>query len=310
MVSVICNTYNQKDYIQDALDSFLMQKTNFAFEVIVHDDASTDGTAEIVCEYEKRYPRIIKPVYETENQYFKPGDGFFKNSFGRALGKYIAICEGDDFWTDSLKLQKQYDAMETHPEIDMCAHASFRVEADTKKVLAKILRKENDCIIPVEEVIYGGGSYVSTNSLFYRTNIFSIMPTFFTFYPFDYSLQIYGSLRGGMLYLCDIMSAYRFMAKGSWTEHMISDISQYREQLKDEERMLLLLNKETNQKYEKIIQKQIRHNEFEEFCREKNWSKVFSPEYKMFIDEMKFREKLFLQMQYRFPYMYTFLKKK
>ena len=96
MVSISCTTYNHEDYIADALESFLMQKIKFKYEILIHDDASTDRTAEIIKDYEKKYPEIIKPIYQTYNQYSK-GIKVGKFNRERAKGKYIAICEGDDF---------------------------------------------------------------------------------------------------------------------------------------------------------------------------------------------------------------------
>ena len=136
-VSIICNAYNHEKYIRDALDGFVMQKTNFKFEVLIHDDASTDHTADIIREYENEYPDIIKPIYSKENQYSKKDGSLSRIQYGRAKGRYIAICEGDDYWTDPLKLQKQYDAMEKHPEVDICAHAVNTVIANTKKIIER-----------------------------------------------------------------------------------------------------------------------------------------------------------------------------
>lgn len=124
MVSIRCTAYNHEKFIRDALEGFVMQKTNFRFEAIVHDDASTDGTAAIIHEYAEKYPDIIKPIYETENQYSK-GDGSIRRIMDEAMSpeaKYIAYCEGDDYWTDPLKLQKQVDFMESHAEYSMCFH--------------------------------------------------------------------------------------------------------------------------------------------------------------------------------------------
>lgn len=116
LVSVRCITYNHENYIAQALDGFLMQKTNFPFEVIVHDDASPDRTADIVREYEKKYPAIIKAIYQTENQYSKR-DGTIARILNEACkGKYIAFCEGDDYWIDENKLQMQVDFLENNPE--------------------------------------------------------------------------------------------------------------------------------------------------------------------------------------------------
>jgi glycosyltransferase involved in cell wall biosynthesis len=119
IVSIRCATYNHEPYIRQTLDGFVMQKTNFRFEAIVHDDASTDGTAAIIREYAEKYPDIIKPIYETENQYSKH-DGSLNRIMESAMrGKYVALCEGDDYWVDPLKLQKQVDIMEKDGKIGL-----------------------------------------------------------------------------------------------------------------------------------------------------------------------------------------------
>ena len=134
-VIVWCLTYNQKDFIRDALDGFVMQKTNFSFEVVVHDDASIDGTTDIVMEYAQKYPDIIKPMVETENQWQKGGlkhiIGIMNDKHRR--GQYIAFCEGDDYWTDPLKLQRQVDFLDGHHDYSMCFHsAKKKYETDSK----------------------------------------------------------------------------------------------------------------------------------------------------------------------------------
>ena len=122
IVAIQCATYNHEPYIRDCLEGFVMQETNFPFVAIVHDDASTDGTAAIVKEYAEKYPDIIKPIYETENQYSKPGKPLQKimnDAITKTGAKYIALCEGDDYWTDPLKLQKQVDFMEANPDVGL-----------------------------------------------------------------------------------------------------------------------------------------------------------------------------------------------
>lgn len=120
LVSICCITYNHAPYIRQCLDGFIMQKTNFKFEILIHDDASTDGTADIIREYEAKYPNIFKPIYQTENQYSKGKNISATYNWPRAIGKYIAQCEGDDYWTDPLKLQKQVDYLEAHPDCFLC----------------------------------------------------------------------------------------------------------------------------------------------------------------------------------------------
>lgn len=120
MVSVICKTYNHEHFIRKALDGFVMQKTTFPYEVIVHDDASTDATADIIREYERKYPNIIKPIYQKENTYSRAIPVMHDYILPKCRGKYLAWCEGDDYWTDPCKLQIQVDAMEMHSNCTAC----------------------------------------------------------------------------------------------------------------------------------------------------------------------------------------------
>lgn len=123
LVSISCITYNHSAYIRQCLDGMLMQQTTFGFEILIHDDCSTDGTDDIIREYASKYPQIIKPLFEEENQYQQGKPiGTAVWNLPRAKGKYIAICEGDDYWTDPLKLQKQVDFMEANPEYVLCCH--------------------------------------------------------------------------------------------------------------------------------------------------------------------------------------------
>lgn len=133
LVAIRCITYNQEKYIRDALEGFVMQKTTFPFVAIVHDDASTDGTATIIREYAQKYPDIIIPIIETENQYSKH-DGslgrIMKQACENTGAKYIAMCEGDDYWTDPNKLQKQVNFLESHPEYSLCFHNAITLMMD------------------------------------------------------------------------------------------------------------------------------------------------------------------------------------
>lgn len=121
LVSICCNTYNHENYIEQCLEGFVMQKTTFPFEILVHEDASTDNTASTVKEYERKYPELFRSVYQTENQ-FQKQNTLINILFKMARGKYIALCEGDDYWTDPYKLQKQVDFLEKNEEFVLCSH--------------------------------------------------------------------------------------------------------------------------------------------------------------------------------------------
>lgn len=132
LVSISCTTYNHAHYIRRCFDGFLTQQCDFSFEVLVHDDASTDGTQEIIREYHHMYPELFKPIYQKENQYSKGVRGIMiRYNFPHAQGKYIALCEGDDYWTDPLKLQKQVDFLEGNTEYSLVAGGFISVNTTT-----------------------------------------------------------------------------------------------------------------------------------------------------------------------------------
>ncbi|MGY5846897.1 glycosyltransferase family 2 protein [Salegentibacter sp. HM20] len=120
LVSICCLTYNHENYIDKCIQGFLMQKTSFSFEIIVFDDVSTDNTAIIIAKYQKEYPGLFTVIKQEVNQFSQGIQPFFKILFPAATGKYIAYCEGDDYWTDPLKLQKQVDFMEMNKNIIAC----------------------------------------------------------------------------------------------------------------------------------------------------------------------------------------------
>ena len=153
LVSICCITYNQKEYIRDALEGFMNQKTDFAYEVLIHDDASTDGTAQIIQEYADRYPQMIKPILQRENQYSKGLSNVSGTyNFPRVRGRYIAMCEGDDYWTDETKLQRQADFLENHPDCSLVFH-SARVDVQGRAVTERRMRPyDGDRRITPEEI--------------------------------------------------------------------------------------------------------------------------------------------------------------
>lgn len=226
-VSICCITYNQEKYIKDTIEGFLMQKTEFPFEIIIHDDASTDMTADIVREYEKKYPEKIKPIFQKENQYSK-GVKPFLLPFKISKGKYIAICEGDDYWTDSLKLQKQIAEMEKNPECHISFHPAIEKWEDGSKgnIIFGLHSKEIK-IFTIEEVIFGGGLFMPTASIVINKKVVSRIISFFDVahqaHVGDYFIQILGAENGGALYLSDIMCVYRKNAIGSFSERQLKD---------------------------------------------------------------------------------------
>lgn len=256
-VSIICTAYNHEKYIKNALDGFLKQKTSFEYEVLIHDDASTDNTATIIREYEKKYPQIIRPIYQVENQYSKGVKILKKYLYPRVKGKYIALCEGDDYWTDEFKLQKQYELMENNPEIDGCAHAVEKRSALDDTIKGYIRPANKTEIIPVDKIIEGGGEFIGTNSIMFRTEVLHFNYMFSQVLSLDYVTQISISLRGGLLYIDDCMSVYRVMAQGSWTSRMKKNPKALDDVSKKIITMLEVLDKETEFQYHETINRTI-----------------------------------------------------
>lgn len=215
-VSVYCLAYNHEKYIRDALNGFVSQVVDFDYEVFVHDDASTDNTASIIAEYANMYPDIIKPIYQKENQ-FSRGVAISKTFiYPRLSGKYIAICEGDDYWTDQYKLKKQVEYLETHEDCSACVHNTLVQNCKTKKS-SLMNKRTNDEDISIDEILERGNGQFQMSSLVYRRK-YLYRPSSFEVKGFgDYPLAIYLSLNGRVHYLKDVMSVYRLYSDGSWT---------------------------------------------------------------------------------------------
>lgn len=141
LVSILCLVYNHRNFIRKCLDGFVMQQTNFPIEILIHDDASTDGSAEIIREYEKKYPMLFKPIYQSINQYSKGIPVSHTYQYPRCSGKYIATCEGDDYWKDPLKLQKQIAFLEEHPDYGLSHTEADMLWQETQKTDQAINRR-------------------------------------------------------------------------------------------------------------------------------------------------------------------------
>ena len=222
MVSAYCLAYNHEKYIRDALEGFVKQKTNFKYEVFVHDDASTDHTVEIIAEYAAKYPDIIKPIYQKENQYSK-GKGVTRRFiYPKLTGKYIAVCEGDDYWCDENKLQRQFDFLETHPDYSACVHNTVERNCRTGEEWVRSDPKA-DRDLTFEDVMKCGGAAFHTSSLFYRREFIEVPDELKSAHFGDYPQAVYLRLSGKIYRFKDVMSIYRYLSEGSWTERNLGE---------------------------------------------------------------------------------------
>lgn len=217
LVSVLCTAYNHEKFIADAIEGVLKQKTDFRYELIIHEDASTDQTAEIIKDYENRYPEIIKVIYQYVNQY-QQCNIYEKYLFPRVQGKYFATCEGDDYWTDEKKLQLQVDFLEAHPDYSMCMHNAVKLNFETGEETLLNTFSQDGTYSQKEQIRAGLGSeFPAFASCVFRTELLAEMPHFFLEQKvLDYPLRQYYASKGSVYYYEKPMSVYRMATPQSY----------------------------------------------------------------------------------------------
>lgn len=216
MVTVRCITFDHAPYIRQCLEGFVMQKTKFHFEVVVHDDASTDGTADIVREYAEKYPDIIIPIIEEENQYSKGNRSISRILLPYMKGKYVAYCEGDDYWTDPFKLQKQVDFLEKHPDYVFCYTNATVVDGNNRPILHNTERRYSGDV--GKKLIIQGNFVIAAGTCF--RNYWKEWEEERNAIPFglkmvDKPMWLFYSSKGKFKYFRDKMVAYRVLKESA-----------------------------------------------------------------------------------------------
>lgn len=222
LVSIVCLTFNEEEFVRDTLDNFLLQETNFAYEVLVYDDASQDRTPEILKEYAEKYPDIFHLTLYEENN-FQKGLGFFglREGFREARGRYIAYCEGDDYWCDNRKLQKQMDFLENHPEYEVCAHET-RIRNDFNPAEDGVLFTHTKVNIFLDRTRRNRYSFRDTltgnifhiSSMMFRNDMPIVWPKWICeVTALDMVLFMLLAERGDIWLIRDVMSVYRHNQK-------------------------------------------------------------------------------------------------
>lgn len=223
MVCIHCMTYNQEKYIEDTLKGFVMQKTDFPFIAVVFDDFSTDGTADIIRRYEKEYPSIIKGVYLPENYYSQRKSKLGLLKPFDATAKYVAICEGDDYWTDEYKLQKQVDFLEAHDDFVLCCTA-FTLTYDGREDDKTIVRFDKD-EIRLEDLLQE--YWIGTLTTVLKSELFTAFRRPFDDLPMsDLPLWCFLAMKGRIKYLPDVTANYRQLSTSAC--HFVDPKKQYK----------------------------------------------------------------------------------
>lgn len=242
-VSICCITFNHADNIRKCLDGFLMQQCDFQFEILIHDDASTDDTQKIILEYSREYPEIVKPILQVENQFQKGVKGFnFLYNFPRARGEYLAICEGDDYWTDPHKLSKQVELLDQRKDISLCFHNATLINLFDNSVKEFNNFKEPR-IFTTKDLILRPW-FVPTASIVLRSNL--QFPNWKGVNG-DLEMLLVSSLSGNLYFLPETMSVYHYGSPSSLSRVSRTKSTSYL--YKKKWNLLNKFNKFTNYKF-------------------------------------------------------------
>lgn len=308
-VSIVCMTFNHEKYIEKAIESFLSQKTNFKYEILIHDDASTDKTASIISKYVQENPKVIKAIFQKENQYSQGVKITADILYPMVSGKYIAFCEGDDYWIDSNKLQYQVDYMDDNDDCSVCVHAAYVVDVNLNKTISEVRPAKCDLDFSFEEVLIGGGGLFATSSMFFRSNFVKKLPEFYYSCSVgDYPKLIYLALKGRVHYIDKYLSVYQIGIRDSWTTKNLSSNFFLTHYIKRNE-WLDEINKYTEGKYIVEIEYTKLRNEFKMLLFQKKYSELKEGKYRKIFQTLSLKEKIKIFVNRYSPFFIKILRK-
>lgn len=269
LVSICCTAYNHEAYIAQTLDSFLMQQADFSFEILVSDDASTDATADIIRDYANRYPGIVRPCLLEENIYSQGRNLYTEVLFPLVRGKYICICEGDDYWTDPTKLRRQAAFLEAHPEYSACVHNTLLHYCDGSQPDRPLLDYGQDTDLSMDRALSGASRTYHTSSLMGRSCVLTDTQDFYdvafrlggyTDYPNNLWLLLNGKIR----YLDRLMSVYRINSSpDAWSSGVDFQYKKLRRFVFSQREMLKAALPHMPEEYREMTRQAILEREFE-----------------------------------------------
>ncbi len=267
-VSVVCTAFNHSAYIRDALEGFLAQETDFSYEILVSDDASSDDTGAILREYAARYPDRVRPFCQ-ETNLFSQGISLYDTVlYPAARGQYIALCEGDDYWTDPEKLQRQVDFLDAHPDYSACVHNTLLHYSDASRPDTPLFAQRPEQDIPFETVVQGMDKAFHTSSILARRE-FLLNPPDFRAVAFrhgftDYPVGIWLTMQGRVRYLDRCMSVYRVGSNPSaWSSGVDRHYDKFKQFVSGELAMLNALLPQLSDARAQAVRQVILEREYE-----------------------------------------------
>ena len=312
LISICAVAFNHAAYIRQALDHFLAQKGPFRIEILIHDDASTDGTAEIIRMYETQYPDIVKPILQKSNQYSK---GIWNLSgafnFPRVAGTYVALMDCDDYWCAEDKLATQLAYMETHADCQLCVHGAEVRNEKGELINRNLMRPyRGDRDLSAEELIDKAGSF-PFGSMMLRAELVRELPDWYVNCPVgDRPLELMAAAKGYCHYIDRAMSVYRFNGAGSWTNSMkTGDYQQkqdrYAQQMKE---MYDGFDRSTGGRYRREAASAARRVYFLTRVNLRDFSGIYALNDRRYYRELPGRERALIRLERHFPRLYRWIR--
>ncbi len=306
MVSICCTAYNHEKYIETAIKSFLEQKTNFRYEIIINEDASTDQTKKIIEKYAKKHPDLIIPIYQKQNQY-SIGNNVMDITFKKAKGKYIAICEGDDYWIYPYKLQEQIEYLEKNPNCSLCITKALILNNKKSKF---IMPYKKNTVITMENYIKRKSSYPTASMVFPKKSIEKLPKYYYDAPVGDIPLEMFLLTKGYGYYINHTMSAYRYQTLNSWSKSFKEDKQKQIIHYEKMEKIYNSMNNETSNKYSKYIDYILLVNNFKLEMAKENNKIVFDKRYTKALKTYSMLDRIKLIFKAFFPNAYKNIKNK
>lgn len=314
-VSILCTAFNHEKYIADALSSFVCQKTDFPYEILVTDDASTDSTPEIIRSFAEKYPDKIRYFHQEENL-FSQGINIFPHLlFKEAKGEYYAWCEGDDYWTDDTKLQQQVDFLDSHPEYSGCVHNSMYHFCEGNRPDELVIPESSDRDINFSTIITGMSNAFHTSSILVRASVINPPPdyynTAFSYGFTDYAIAIRMALSGKVRFIDKAMSVYRRTSNDeSWSSGYHHNYGKLIHFVKGEIAMMETLLPHLDSEKAEMAKREIIKRRYELYYLQGDVEKLLEQPYKSIFTREPFSFRLKTRLKILFPGLHKLYRNK